>query len=204
MNKKSLLLIVSLLGIAAIPQLLYFWLAPEAACEKVVYWFCTAFTVVHLGLCFYLWQTYAPRRAAAFVLVGSSILLCTLIAGALFLTLNVAARTAAYALTVMAVLYVVCTALLTAHLVAERPERESSGSMYAAYEPVYTREQDYDREPEHMRGPAYDREPEPAAAEEPRTHNRTYLPVQPQREPHAAVPLPRARVSNPPPLPEKR
>lgn len=204
MNKKSLLLIVSLLGIAAIPQLLYFWLAPEAACEKVVYWFCTVFTVVHLGLCYYLWQVYAARRAAAFVLVGSSILLCTLIAGALFLTLDAATRTAAYALTVMAVLYVICTAMLTAHIPAERAERESAGNMYAAYEPVYTREQEYDREPEHIREPGYDREPEPAAAEEPRAHNRAYLPGQPQRESQAAVPLPRARVSNPPPLPEKR
>ena len=189
MNKKSLLLLVSLLGIAAIPQLLYYWLAPGVACGKVVYWFGTVFTVAHLGLCYYLWQTYAARRAAAFVLVGSSILLCAFVAGALFLAIGAAVRTAAYALAVIAVLYVVCSGMLIAPLLAERAEREPAGGNYAAYEPEY----------------GY--EPEPTEAEEPRVQNRAYIPPQPSqpmRETRASAPLPPARASNPPPLPGKR
>ncbi|MEN6595124.1 MAG: hypothetical protein ABFC31_09320 [Clostridiaceae bacterium] len=216
MNKKSLLLLVSLLGIAAIPQLLYFWLAPEAVCGNFVYWFGTVFIVLHLGLSYLLWQTYDTRRVAAFVLVGSSILLCTLVVGALFLAIGAAVRTAVYALAVIAVLYVVCSGLLIAPLLAEPAEHGSTARDYIPYVPQYNCESQQAEEEEpyaqnRVFMPVSQRETAPTPrSSTPLTRETAPLPraaaplTRETRETRETTPLPRPRVSNPPPLPEKR
>lgn len=109
MNRKNMLTIIPLIGIAAIPQLIYFWLAPDTSASLTVYIFGTIFTIVHLTLCFILMWKHSTRRVAATIIVGSIIYLIVLITSAFLLLNDSTVRTSIYSLSIHAVLYLICT-----------------------------------------------------------------------------------------------
>lgn len=111
--KNKYLSIIPLAGVAAIPQLLFWWLSPEAAaCRNAVYAFLTAMTVIHLSFFYFLWLRKGIRRAAAPLLVSSVICTVMLIVAGGLIMLNVDIRSAVFAMSIGATVYLSCTAML--------------------------------------------------------------------------------------------
>lgn len=112
MHKRHIPVLLSLLGVAAIAQLLFFWLNPHVQCSMTVYIFTTCLTLVNTALCFILWIKSTPNRIPAAMLVGSGIWLVMLLVGGILLGIDAKVRTAVFCLTIIAVLYLVCVAPL--------------------------------------------------------------------------------------------
>lgn len=88
-NSVSPLSIGIAAAVFAIPQLLFFWLAPHAACRMTVYGFMTGYTLLHLLFCAFIWARKGMRVAAApvhlstvFVTVELAVCVILLAAGA--------------------------------------------------------------------------------------------------------------------------
>lgn len=118
MHKRHIPVLLSLLGVAAIAQLLFFWLDPHVQCSMTVYIFTTCLTVVNTVLCFVLWIRRRAGRIPAAVIAGSGMWLAMLIAGGILLGIDAAVRTAVFCLSILAVLYLVCVAPLLGTAVA--------------------------------------------------------------------------------------
>jgi hypothetical protein len=109
---------ISLLGIAAIPQLLFFWLAPGAPCLIAVYCFGTALTAVHFVLACVLAGKLGARRAAAPILTGTAVWLCLLACGGVLLVRGAAVRSAVFCLATLCTVYLALVSQLLQYLLA--------------------------------------------------------------------------------------
>ena len=128
MRKRHIPVLLSLLGVAAIAQLLFFWLDPHVQCSMTVYLFTTCLTAVNTVLCFVLWIRRSTGRIPAAVIAGSGMWLAMLIAGGILLGIDAAVRTAVFCLSILAVLYLVCVApLLGTAAVRSTPVRRTQG-----------------------------------------------------------------------------
>lgn len=135
-ENRRLLYLIPLVGILAIPQILFFWLAPKVDCYFAVYIFGTLLTMIHAALSFYMLNTYGVRRAAATVTVGAVIATALLIVGAILLGGAATVRTACFSLAVVTVIYVICEVLLMLTVMKEpAPERANPSGHPAAREP---------------------------------------------------------------------
>lgn len=112
MFKRHIGVLLSLIGVAAIVQLLFFWLDPHVACSMTVYIFITCLTVVNTALSAVLWVNRRPGRIPAAMVVGSAVWAVMMAAGGILLGLDAAVRTAVFCLSIFCVLYLVCVAPL--------------------------------------------------------------------------------------------
>lgn len=118
--------LIPLLGIAAIPQILFFWLAPEVQCYITVYVFGTIITLAQLIITFAAWMRFGVRRTAAITVVGCCISLAMWIAGGILLGFSASIRTALYCLSIIAVVYVAAvTPLILSVLDAPEENRQT-------------------------------------------------------------------------------
>lgn len=138
-TNRFALYLIPLLGIAAIPQILFFWLAPEVQCYITVYVFGTVITAAQLIVSFVMWMKFGTRKSAAVTAVGSGITLAMLLAGGILLATGATVRTAIYCLAVISVIYVAAvTPLILSVLDAPAEDRQtpSAGAGYGtAYNP---------------------------------------------------------------------
>ena len=111
MNKKIIMLI-PVFGLFIIPQLLYFWLAPDVACNIVIYCFGTVLTISHLILSYTLAIKREIRVIAGVVTVGTIVWIIDLIAGAILLGVNASVRTSVFSLLIILVAYTICVVTL--------------------------------------------------------------------------------------------
>jgi len=111
-ENRRFLYLIPLAGVLAIPQILFFWLAPPADCRYVVYAFCTVLTIAHAVMTFYSVNAFGIRRSAATVTVGAVEVLGALIAGAILLASLSSVRTAAFCLSIFSVIYIASEVLL--------------------------------------------------------------------------------------------
>lgn len=126
MNKK-LLFILPLIGIASIPQLLYFWYKPEAECGLAVYLFGTIMTLVHLVLGYALWYQKGTRRTVPVIIVGSIVIFIMIIAGGGMLMGMASVRTAVFALSIVTIMYFVIVSMLIIMMESDTGSLECSG-----------------------------------------------------------------------------
>jgi hypothetical protein len=103
---RRFLYLFPLFGALAIPQILFFWLAPPADCYYVVYAFCTVLMIAHAVVTFYAVSVFGIRRSAAVVTVGAASVLDAMIAGAILLANMSSIRSAAFCLSIFTVVYI--------------------------------------------------------------------------------------------------
>lgn len=151
-ENRRFLYLIPLAGVLAIPQILFFWLAPPADCRYVVYIFCTVLTIAHAVMTFYSVNAFGIRRSAATVAVGAVEVLGALIAGAILLANQSSIRTAAFCLSIFSVVYIASEVLLLLPAMNEPiPEQRASqrqaqpSDPARSPQPVQTGELDYQR-----------------------------------------------------------
>ncbi len=100
------------LGLLAVINLLYFWIAPNVPCKMVVYAFGVAVILVQTVTTTLLWHFCGSEKATASLVSGSSFGLGIIAACGVLLSLNAPVKTAVFFLTVFTVLYLVCLGYL--------------------------------------------------------------------------------------------
>lgn len=113
MNKRFINSLLPALGAVLIPQLLFFWIAPEERCRFAVYPFATVLTIGNAALCLWSLNRFGLRRSAGLVVLGHALTFATLVASALLLTFDATLRTTGFVLAISAVLYLVCMIPMT-------------------------------------------------------------------------------------------
>ncbi len=101
-----------LIAIFVIPQLLFFWLAPNVPCRYVVYGFITGYTLFHLLYCAYLLMKKGLRIAAVTVHLSTVLVLVELIVCAVLLCLSASPSTASFSLTILSLVHFLVEAVL--------------------------------------------------------------------------------------------
>lgn len=127
MNKKSLMLI-PVFGLFAIPQLLYFWLAPETESSIAVYCFGTVLSIVHLLLAYYLAITKEIRVVMGTIVIGTVVWIAGLITGGILLGADATNRTAVFAMMIVCVSYIICVISLLCTMGGDTTEHDNRHS----------------------------------------------------------------------------
>lgn len=130
---KRILALIPLIGIAAIPQLLYFWLAPDVACALAAYLYGTVMTLLHLGGAYALYTVFGLRKAAAPVLVGTVLWVLLLTAASCLMAHDAALRTAIFALTIGVLIYVVVMVPLISAVIHESEDSGPTAMQSAGF-----------------------------------------------------------------------
>lgn len=113
--KEIIIFIIMIL----IPQLLFFWLAPEVACKTTVYIIGTIMTIANAAIVLGLWLVKGMRIAAAPVLLSNTLTTLTLAAGFVLLFIDVRVRTAIYAMLICSLIYALVMLLFVSTLEEE-------------------------------------------------------------------------------------
>ena len=111
-NENALLNIGIVIVLFAIPQILFFWLAPEAVCRNTVYGFMTGYTFLHLLACVFLRLRKGMRIAAAPIYLSTLFLAAEYAACGILLAVNASASTAAFALVILGLIHVLTMSVL--------------------------------------------------------------------------------------------
>lgn len=135
MDKKKLLLAgIPITGVAAVANLLYFWLAPNVGCKLLVYGFCFGTLLIQFILSVALRHYSDVQKALPMVVSGSAFSLGVLVAGGMLLAFNAPVRTAFYFLLIFFVLYLICAGYLSCMVVhglwQNTTENRSSPSLW--------------------------------------------------------------------------
>lgn len=99
-------------AVFALPQLLFFWLAPYSAGRMTVYGFMTGYTLLHLLFCVFIWIQKGTRIAAAPVHLSTIFVVLELAVCTVLLIVGANSSSAAYSLIILGLIHFLAEAML--------------------------------------------------------------------------------------------
>lgn len=142
-RKNLYALIPVLMSVIAIPQLLFYWLAPETASARTaVYWFGTVLTVVSPVVPFIAHWLYGLRRCIGVGIVSAILEVLTVVVCIALLCLDTTTRTAVFALSITMLAYVIC--IIPMFISVMHPVGESGMSLVSGNDYWDARHEDHE------------------------------------------------------------
>lgn len=111
-SRFSMLSVGIMAAVFAVPQLLFFCLAPDVPCKMTVYGFMTGYTLFHLLWSLFLWERKGTRIAVAPVHLSTAFVVTELAGCAILLAVKATISAAVYSLIILGLIHFLAEAIL--------------------------------------------------------------------------------------------